>query len=191
MSALFLLPCRCGQKIGVAKRQAGQTVTCACGAALEVPTLAGISRLQRAPTETPHKPAPVGTWGVRQAISLVGALVLLAAIGLGIYLWQTWPVEAINEPPTLLEIEQYVASRPVGELWRQWQEYREMPLDGHRPKPDPLYPEELLRYRLWSGAAVVILLGGLGLLAATALLPRRAAPRGLSSVGGRPTSPGP
>jgi hypothetical protein len=148
-------------------------VTCTCGAKLEIPTLAGISRLAEAPSVAAGS-AHAHAWGLKQALSLLGVALLLGAAAMGLYLWHTWPVELVDLPPTVQEIELYVATHTVGDLWRQWKEFREMPLDGHRPRPDALYPQLLLRHRLWTGAATVMLLAGLGLLLAAALLPKHA-----------------
>lgn len=43
---LYLLPCSCGQKLRVRSRQAGEEVTCACGAVVHVPTIRGLKQLE-------------------------------------------------------------------------------------------------------------------------------------------------
>jgi hypothetical protein len=46
--ANYLLPCRCGQSVAVSTSMAGESVRCACGAELQVPTLRGLRQLAQA-----------------------------------------------------------------------------------------------------------------------------------------------
>ena len=46
--AKYLLPCSCGRKMPVEPRQAGQSVDCACGESLEIPTMLAMSALEPA-----------------------------------------------------------------------------------------------------------------------------------------------
>jgi len=43
---LYLLPCPCGEKLRVRTRQAGEAVTCSCGAVHQVPTIRGLKKLE-------------------------------------------------------------------------------------------------------------------------------------------------
>lgn len=80
MSAQYLLPCTCGQKIRVSLSQAGGQAACACGKSLAIPTLRGIRQLDIAPA--------TATAGALGWSKLHGAFfsggVLIAAIGAAI-----------------------------------------------------------------------------------------------------------
>lgn len=81
MPAQYFLPCSCGQKHVVSVAQAGQTLQCACGAKLDVPTLRGLSALEAVPDQV--RPAR-STWGPRQGVVLVaGALAAVALLAAG------------------------------------------------------------------------------------------------------------
>jgi hypothetical protein len=75
MMADYLLPCSCGRKVPVSTRHAGHTVRCQCGVELEVPTLRGLSELERA--ESVGRPTR-GDWGNQHRLVfafVVGAVV--------------------------------------------------------------------------------------------------------------------
>jgi hypothetical protein len=73
----YLLPCTCGKKLGVTKSQAGQTVRCACGKELEVPTLRGLSALER--VGTPGA-APNKSWNNRHRVAFLLAIAALVGV---------------------------------------------------------------------------------------------------------------
>jgi hypothetical protein len=80
MTAHYLLPCSCGQKVRVAVAQAGGEVGCACGKRLPVPTLRGIRQLEAA-SDVPTKSAPVWT---RFHGAVFSSGLVLAVLGLAI-----------------------------------------------------------------------------------------------------------
>jgi hypothetical protein len=80
MTAHYLLPCSCGQKVRIAVAQAGGEVGCVCGKRLPVPTLRGIRQLEVA-SDVPTKAAPV--WTRFHGAIFAGGLVL-AVLGLAI-----------------------------------------------------------------------------------------------------------
>lgn len=43
---LYLVPCTCGKRVRVRARQAGEQVTCECGATVSVPTIRGLKQLE-------------------------------------------------------------------------------------------------------------------------------------------------
>ncbi|MFO0899933.1 MAG: hypothetical protein U0836_21080 [Pirellulales bacterium] len=77
MPAQYYLPCACGQRHLVSAAQAGQTLTCVCGATLDVPTLRGLAALEVVPERAS---APRSSWGPRQGVMLVAALLVVAAL---------------------------------------------------------------------------------------------------------------
>jgi hypothetical protein len=82
MSAQYLLPCSCGQKVRVEPAQAGGQVACACGANLNVPTLRGLRQLEVAPTDDATIRRSTGRqWGpVRGAMFSIGLLVVVVSL---------------------------------------------------------------------------------------------------------------
>jgi hypothetical protein len=90
-SQLYLLPCSCGEKIRVRTRNAGETVTCQCGARLQVPTIRGLRQLESiddveevsAPTRSPLE-GPFFSIGL---LGMIGGLILVAVTLL-------WPLAA-------------------------------------------------------------------------------------------------
>ncbi len=77
MTNEYLLPCDCGHSNRVGARQAGETIECACGARLDVPTMREMRRLEPVVEGAArHKTA----WGPRQGLAFLGLLV--AALGL-------------------------------------------------------------------------------------------------------------
>ena len=44
--AKYLLPCDCGKSVSIGASQAGQTVSCMCGQALDVPAMREIRQLE-------------------------------------------------------------------------------------------------------------------------------------------------
>lgn len=91
MPANYLLPCSCGEKIAVDSSQAGLNVLCSCGTKLAVPTMRGLSALERI------EAAPKGSaaqrpsaWGPRQGLIFLGATILtFAALAAGFFWWAT------------------------------------------------------------------------------------------------------
>lgn len=101
MTAYYLLPCSCGKKIEVDAGQSGLNVRCECGAELTVPTMRGLSQLERAsapPANRRLDAAAESTWGARQALVFLGLIILLGAALPAALTWFTYP-----QPPRLRE----------------------------------------------------------------------------------------
>jgi hypothetical protein len=77
----YLLTCECGKKIPVDVGQAGGSVSCSCGAQLDVPALRNLRHLPPAEHETVPARTP---WNARKGIAAAGLIVagLLAAYAL-------------------------------------------------------------------------------------------------------------
>ena len=83
MSTQYLLPCTCGRSITVSPRQAGQEVTCECGAAVDVPTMRQLRQLELAEAT---KSADQPRWSTTQGILFAGGTLLaMVAAGLAMY----------------------------------------------------------------------------------------------------------
>ncbi len=117
MSVRYLLPCSCGQEVPVETRQAGGTVTCACGQALVAPSLRGLRQL---PVEESHAVAR-REWGVRQGAVM---LCIVLAIGMGILgggLWKYARGQAPVETSAILQkLHEHIESLTPVESYYEW-----------------------------------------------------------------------
>ncbi len=163
MTQRYLLPCSCGQKLAVLPRQAGGTVTCPCGVAMEVPPLNRLKALEPAAAEGPRA-APAGGgprrpgWGGRQAGLFFG--IILLCVGIPWAAWLEW------SKPRLLPIDRM---SPL-QTWGLWQELR----TGADRYPSPqarYYAEALSQNRNWffvavgmSSAGLLVCIGSYALL---------------------------
>jgi hypothetical protein len=153
----YLLPCSCGREIPVDITKAGQEVQCACGASLEVPTLQGLKTLNRAPLETP--PPRKATWGLRQQLLLVGAVVTTIGLLLASYLF-------FNRPRML----DLTTVSPL-HAWHIWQDLRL----GVRESQAEYRMFDAMVAAYWRWLGVVSVIGALGLLtmASSLLVPSK------------------
>ena len=173
MTARYLLPCACGQKVIVEPPQAGGRVRCTCGRSWEVPTMLEMAKLQRAEPR-PETQRPTSRWGWHQSAVLLGIAIVLGTIVAGVHIARSRP-----DRPAEFDVEVIrKVSRdlmPV-EAWRRWRFFRENGLDRQPLPQDEQYEEKNLRW--WSKVGVVLLIfvAGLGLIVVPLLLMRR--PRG-------------
>jgi hypothetical protein len=79
MSAQYLLPCSCGEKLRIVAAQAGEQVVCTCGKSVPVPTLRELRKLEPAPPEAGSQVA-TGWNAWNGLIFSGGAFLCLAAI---------------------------------------------------------------------------------------------------------------
>lgn len=82
MSAQYLLPCGCGQRVRVEGAQAGGEVVCVCGKKLKVPTLRGLRQLEAAPdAEGASRRSTSRSWSpLRGALFSCGLVVLVGSL---------------------------------------------------------------------------------------------------------------
>lgn len=126
MTAYYLLPCSCGKKIEVDAGQSGLNIRCSCGAELTVPTLRGLSQLERAsaPPAGRADVAPESTWGARQALVFLGLVILLGASLPAALTWYTYP-----QPPRLRDDfaelnREDIDQATLIQTWELWKELR-------------------------------------------------------------------
>lgn len=158
MTTKFLLPCDCGEKIAVGVAQAGQSVTCPCGAELTVPTMKTLRSLGRVETP-PQKRRATSMWDNPQRILVIGVVITAAALAA--------TAQVYRSRPRLAPMEVF---SPWG-TWLMWQQLRE---GVKRPsfEPNP-YLDQLRvhRYRWYASLAVVGV--GLATMASSVFVPRR------------------
>ncbi len=164
MDTIYLLPCSCGRKMPVNPRQAGESITCTCGASLEVPTLLNLRILQRAelpPQPEIHKKA----WGAGQRLIFLGVIVILFAIAIGGWLFWIRP----TDPYAYLSQEQIKQSVPALtpiETWRLWLLLEKGGLERHKRGSEIFFASQRAQYLIY-GELLAILSGvGLTLIAA-------------------------
>jgi cytochrome c-type biogenesis protein CcmH/NrfG len=80
---MYLLPCLCGRQLSVSSAQAGQTVQCECGQAVEVPTMRGLRELEVADARSA---ARAENWGDRQRVTLGLFIASLGCLAVAAYL---------------------------------------------------------------------------------------------------------
>jgi len=165
-----LLTCTCGREHVVARSQAGQTLQCACGQTLAIPTLRGLNELPVAnpaistatdapyrETRIPTEASSTGAWqgwrGPAMALATMGFLIALSACG-----WYGWNRFTIDTSYTVdTEIangHQLFDSYDANTLSLIWHDFGKM---GLRTKQPPafylwyLYAQELQQKMLVSG----------------------------------------
>ena len=156
MSQKYLFPCQCGRKTVVGPSQAGQVVSCQCGARLELPTMLQIVRLEPAPPETAL--GPTAGWGLHHRLAFLG--LVLMAIGLamagGVYGSMPDP----PRPQTPAEIRRQAESFTLLESVGEWGDLLRG-LDS-RPLPaEKAYREAVESARRWLVVAAAIGLAGM------------------------------
>jgi hypothetical protein len=159
----YLLPCSCGQEIPVELAQAGQEVRCACGIVLEVPTLQGLRALKRAPVEVAARPR--STWGLRQQLLLVGAMITVASLVVAGYFYRNRP--------------QMIDLNTVSPMhaWVVWQELR---LGVRFRSPEiGQYHAMVAAHSRWMGVVGVVAALGLLTMASSLLVPKKRSKRAL------------
>ncbi len=153
MTQHYLLPCSCGQRLAVAPRQAGESITCPCGTAVEVPPLNRLKTLEPVAQEAELQPKAgdarrQSAWGGRQAGLFFG--VVLLCVGVPWAAWLEW------SKPRLVPVE---SMSPL-QTWGMWQELR----TGADRYPSPqarAYAEALSQNRNWLFVAVTLTIAGL------------------------------
>jgi hypothetical protein len=158
----------------VSPTQAGETLTCACGRTLTVPTLREIRSLE--PLEQADRAPTSSDWNVQKGSLFVGGALLLAIAALAT--WRLLPQrQALNtSQPAFQEISFDVHDLDPLQAWEYWEYLRKQTLE-FRMTPEFLenrakYRElSYLLYAVWAAAAV-----GLALIAASLVWPGRPVP---------------
>ena len=158
MAHKYLLPCRCGQQHVVELRQSGGTISCPCGGVLQIPTLLEMKALEPVPEES--NPPSDAVWGARQVISFLGLLGLLFAIIFGVLVWLAMkpvpPIDVIDPE----KIQQSAQQLPPLRTWVVWEGMKKQGLGF----TDTRYADELLKFRIFLGATIVLALIGVVLI---------------------------
>ena len=174
MSTKYLLPCpSCQHTSEVDAGQAGDRITCSCGAQVDVPTLRGLRALQ--PATAPDKAAakPASNWGLRQGLMLFGSVVLLVGLLPAAYLY----IRKVDAPQLdiALTIEQnskQLDAMPLSDSWNYYEGLSKLGLLEHPRLEVMAYEHYMESFKTRMTAALsVACLGLLVLLAGWLLKP--------------------
>lgn len=134
MSQIYALPCSCGASVPVEIRQAGETVNCQCGKALDVPKLRDLRRLQPLAESRPVKrPA---SWSVLQgSIFAVGLCALVLSAGSAYYVWSYRQLYDTSKPDASeFRFSNDLMTITLADSWDLWKGYLQLNID-QRPTP--------------------------------------------------------
>lgn len=109
----YLLPCECGRDVVVTRAQAGDTVTCECGARLSIPTLRGLTSLRPAPVSGAG--ARNRNWDDRHRVGFLLALGAVTCLLVAGYLWASLP--EFPEQPSQQDYAELVETATPEELF--------------------------------------------------------------------------
>ena len=97
MSAQYLLPCSCGQKVRVDAAQAGGLASCGCGKSLPVPTLRALRQLETAePDSAARKQREGRSWSKLQG-AMFSLGLIVACISLGVLFYNLYHFVGASE----------------------------------------------------------------------------------------------
>lgn len=161
MAAKYLLPCPCGQQIVVQPRQAGETITCSCGASLQVPTLLDMTGLDLAPPESAAPTPPSVAWGLRHRLLFLGMFLVVAAVVGVVWLYVERPRSRFDtiDPEHIRATAQKL---PPSQAWGIWESMKQ----GLDRRTDQVYEAAVLRFRVWQCVVGVLALLGIALVLA-------------------------
>jgi len=171
----YLLPCECGATTPIEPTQAGQTITCRCGATLDAPTMREIRGLEPAAADSTAAGSTRRWSAGRGAAFAVGLLVFLVAGGVaGVFFWEALQIDPT--PPTEERFKQLTdrhlglegtesawQSAPLDTTWLIWTHLRR-DLPAERPEMKYEQNRKLRRSWLnWGGLAAGIAIVGAAL----------------------------
>jgi hypothetical protein len=164
MAQHYLLPCpSCGAKNPVETRQAGETVPCACGKPLSVPTLRGLRQLEPAANEAPPpEAAPKRGWSPIHGFMF--SLGLIVAIGAGAMAARHFLIYSALQQQTAdrtSEIDamsnEYIDNMSLSESITAWNQLNFSQLGEDGPPPWMLARQQATAYfftaSIWLGVA--------------------------------------
>ena len=126
MSTQYLLPCQtCGKELTISRGQAGQELTCGCGATVEAPTMRGFAELKTVETQAPTTARRPAAWGAGGQLMTLGAALAALGVGLAAYL------HYVKINPTI-DVSRYrdasqdaqIQDITPAESWDMWQLYK-------------------------------------------------------------------
>lgn len=185
MATRYLLPCTCGKTTPVEVSQAGETLTCACGNALKVPTLRGLKELPLADEEPrAGRPAEKAVdWsaarGALFSLSLLVFVVASLTAAINFYAWRRIDIAGLRERLVQFDDEQFAGldNAPPLAVLEYWTHEASVGLaEGMDPTIRQIMADSDF-HLYWSKAAGITaaIAGAIALLSLLARKPARAA----------------
>jgi hypothetical protein len=147
----YLLSCACGKSTPIELAQAGETITCDCGAQMAAPTMRGLKTLPVVPDAMPARQGRA--WGPGQGLSFLGVAVSLAGLAVLVYFYATQPSLDLDRLSGQIDL------LPLLETWRVWEMFQQ-----GLPGPPTLETAVIMhgargRQQLFATGCVVAVLG--------------------------------
>lgn len=115
--------------------QAGQTMTCACGKSVEVPTLRGLSALDQ-PVEAKGQQDSRPQWTpVQGLLFAVGAAIAAVSVSVLIFVLMHKPPSVAEDPVKNNREKLDMSSMSSENIWKLWQALRYSPLSQNSNSP--------------------------------------------------------
>ncbi len=133
MSNRYLLTCRCGETVPVEPKHAGSQVECSCGVKLDVPSLLELRKL---PRENVVEKRPHSAWGLPQALTLAGGLILGASLVLAAGVNYARPSRFMNRIETPEQFAKNVEKAPLYVTWQIANKMKKSGLDERTALPE-------------------------------------------------------
>jgi hypothetical protein len=161
----YLLPCSCGQHVPVSIVQAGQSVRCACGAQLQVPSLRDLRALANVETSggTPTRTHRLRTWDDRHRLAFLLCLAALCGLAISAY-WALRLPELVTRA-TPRQIEEWFQQSPPSEIFKMYEDLQR----GLQPTQVVIAGQAERNSMLW-GIRIALAISALGLITAVAVL---------------------
>lgn len=176
----YLLPCgQCGVRHVIDSRQAGQQVVCACGAALEVPSLRGIRELQ--PAEATPAARPTRKWsadkGLVFGLGMFAVIAGLLVLSYGLLMWLRLDT-SVPAPEDLSAVNAELERKTPAELLSLWdEEIRKKGLGPYRVPGYVIARDLAPTFLIVSVVGAVLAAGGLVAVVSTVVTRKPAASR--------------
>ena len=175
----YQLPCSCGKSIPIEVSQAGQVVSCSCGAQLDVPTLRLLRQLKPVAATAAVQARPVRNWSAASRILFALGLAV-AAFGLWRAAYYQWgrsslDTEAVAWDYTLDANISQLSNMNLDDAWKNWEQVRESGIGPFRPPPFVMSRMISAHLKKTVVTGLWIALGGFVAAGAALLLPRETA----------------
>ena len=147
-------------------------IPCSCGASVQAPTMLRMSSLEPAPEEEASQEASRrasrSTWGLTQAMTFLGGVLLgIAAVG-GVLLIKHRPVSPYEnvDPEQVRESSKTLAPLRTFEIWETMQQ-------GLDRRQDQRFVAAMIHYQAWQIVTGVVAISGIALVGAGIALKKK------------------
>jgi hypothetical protein len=161
-------------------RQAGEIIICTCGKSLEVPTLLKLKTYQRAEVLPPAK-TPRKTWSAGHRLILLGAVIIIAAIAIGGWLFWERPADPFANL-NAQQVKEALQTVSPSQSWRRWLYYEKAGPEWRKVNIEIAFADQQAIHKFLWWLWALIPSTGLGLVMAGIIVlnyrkkkPRRAA----------------